>query len=58
MVTIIDVDACNGCGTCADNCPVGVVEVADGKVRVADPDMCTDCGICVEVCPNTVLERG
>ena len=57
MVNITNVEACDGCNTCVDNCPVGVLEV-DGKVHIADPDMCTDCGICIEVCPNAVLDRG
>lgn len=57
MLHLSNIDRCDGCGLCVDNCPLGVLEVKAGKVTVSDGDLCTDCGICREVCPNGVIER-
>jgi len=58
MIKILAIEKCDGCETCSSNCPVGVLEVKDAKVKIVDSDMCTDCGICIEVCPKGVIERG
>jgi len=58
MTHTFHLENCDGCGFCADNCPLGVLEVKGGKVAVADKDMCADCSICIEVCPNGVIEKG
>lgn len=58
MIMILAIEKCDGCETCSSNCPVGVLEIKETKVKIVDRDMCTDCGICVEVCPNGVIERG
>lgn len=51
----VRIESCDGCGVCVENCPVLILKVVDGKVRIADPEMCTDCRICMEVCPRQVL---
>lgn len=56
MVTIINLESCDGCGSCVDNCPVEVLAVSNGKVAVVDSSMCTDCGCCVIACPHNVLQ--
>ena len=50
---IVDLDNCNGCQRCADDCPYGAIQVvprSDGKRYehevVVDPGLCTSCGIC------------
>ena len=56
MINIVDIEKCDGCGTCVDNCPLEVLGVIDEKVKIIDSNMCTDCRVCVEVCPYGVLE--
>jgi ferredoxin len=55
----VDLDNCNGCGRCADDCPYGAIEMrprSDGKSyaveAVVDPLLCVSCGICVGACPT------
>lgn len=55
----VDLDNCNGCRRCADDCPYGAIEMrprSDGKSyaeeAVVDPMLCVSCGICVGACPT------
>lgn len=49
-----DVTVCDQCGTCADVCPVGAINMDEGVVRI-DADTCTNCGVCIDACPNGAL---
>lgn len=60
----VDLDNCNGCQRCADDCPYGAIQVvprSDGKRYehevVVDPGLCTSCGICVGACPTATPFR-
>jgi electron transfer flavoprotein alpha subunit len=53
MAVIIDIDKCTGCGTCAEACPFGAIEVASEKAVVGEK--CTLCGSCAEACPFDAL---
>lgn len=44
----IDIDSCNGCGSCVAACPFGLLDVVDGKVLLKDG--CTFCGACKDAC--------
>lgn len=49
-----DRDACNGCGTCQENCPRGAIRMMDGKA-VRDSERCIKCAECLRNCPSGAL---
>lgn len=44
-------EQCTGCGTCAQVCTEGAIDIIGGKSRTSRV-LCKVCGKCVEVCPN------
>lgn len=52
FVVQVDVDKCEGCGECVDNCPASVLEMVDGKAKVINEEDCLGCETCVSVCPS------
>ncbi len=63
-VAVVDLDNCNGCTRCADDCPYAAITMGprtDGKPferqAVVDPDLCVSCGICVGACPTATPFR-
>ncbi len=58
MVEIkIDTEKCTGCGTCVDNCPVGLYELNDDKaVLTGDISECAVCRVCEASCPSVAIE--
>ena len=51
-----ELQACIGCGACADGCPVSAISEKDGKY-VINPDECVDCGACAGACPVEAPEQ-
>ncbi|HID18590.1 TPA: ferredoxin family protein [Candidatus Bathyarchaeota archaeon] len=57
----VDLDKCNGCGTCVDVCPVSVFEIKevegyDGKKSVViDQDACIVCRSCEVQCEQQAI---
>lgn len=49
-------DKCLGCGKCARNCPLGCIEIVDGKPRWEG--QCTMCLRCYHLCPTHALHYG
>jgi NAD-dependent dihydropyrimidine dehydrogenase PreA subunit len=56
VINTFNQDKCDGCGVCADNCPVEILRVKDGMIEMSEPEMFTNCGICFEVRPHQVFE--
>lgn len=63
-VAEINLDFCNGCERCVEDCPFGALTMeprSDGKAfeaeAVVDPDLCISCGICVGSCPTATPFR-
>ena len=53
---IEDGKACSGCSLCQAVCPVGCIQVNDGKVSI-DMDICIRCGLCYTACPRSFLPK-
>jgi NAD-dependent dihydropyrimidine dehydrogenase PreA subunit len=47
----VDTDKCTGDEECVNICPVGVLEMQDGKAEPVNMDECLGCESCVEACP-------
>jgi len=45
---------CDGCGRCAQNCPLNSITMADGHPVWAQP--CTQCLACINECPRQAIE--
>ena len=57
---VVDLNHCNGCELCFDDCPFDAISVqarTDGarfeKEVVVDPSLCAACGICAGSCPSS-----
>jgi coenzyme F420-reducing hydrogenase delta subunit/ferredoxin len=58
LKAVVDLDNCNGCGLCYDDCPFDAISVqarTDGArfehEVVVNPALCAGCGICAGSCP-------
>lgn len=49
-----DPQACTGCGTCCDQCPVSALTMSDG-LPVVDSSICITCFCCQEMCPEKAM---
>lgn len=61
---VVDLDNCNGCARCFNDCPYGAIELVartDGmafeREPVVDPDLCVACGLCAGSCPTSIPFR-
>lgn len=63
-VVRVDLENCNGCERCVEDCPFGALEMAprsDGSKYTAEAivlnNLCLSCGICVGSCPTATPFR-
>ena len=60
MITVkIELECCDGCGDCVEQCPMGVLQMVDGKSQAVNEEECITCRLCETVCPKfaiTVVE--
>jgi len=51
----IDESACDGCGLCIDFCPVGVLELRNGILKIVKLEACYACRSCEDLCPHGAI---
>ena len=63
-VAVVDLDNCNGCERCYEDCPYSAIIMqprSDGldfeKEAVVEDSMCISCGLCVGACPTATPFR-
>lgn len=63
-VAVVDLDNCNGCTRCANDCPFGAImmmprtdDLPFDRQAVVDENVCVSCGICVGACPTAMPFR-
>jgi len=54
IVADIDLDLCNSCGLCANNCPFSAIQWIDEKPNVIKA-LCKGCGLCAADCPKNAI---
>jgi electron transport complex protein RnfB len=54
FVATVNLETCQGCGTCTERCQMEAVTVEGDKV-ILDVDRCIGCGLCVSTCPTGSL---
>lgn len=62
--TIIDQEACKGCGICVSVCPMEILLLSPNKLNFQgfhpaeniDMDKCTGCAACALMCPDVCIE--
>ncbi|NOR19697.1 MAG: hydrogenase iron-sulfur subunit, partial [Xanthomonadales bacterium] len=61
---VVNLDNCNGCGRCVDDCPFSAVSLQPrtdaldfSEEAIVSSSLCTSCGICVGACPTSTPFR-
>jgi len=52
--SVIEPEACDACGICAERCPMNAV-TGDGECMSIDPKRCIGCGVCLSTCPRDAI---
>ena len=57
-VKALDVNICDGCGICAEDCPMDVFKMNSktGKAYIANPEDCWECRLANRICPIGAIE--
>ena len=54
-LSLIDHDACTGCGTCVEWCPTDAIVLNDEGLAQREESACLGCGICSRFCPEEAI---
>ena len=54
-LSVIDQDACIGCGTCIERCPTDAIQLNENQKAERDENSCFGCGVCVRFCPEEAI---
>jgi Pyruvate/2-oxoacid:ferredoxin oxidoreductase delta subunit len=55
FLSVIDEQACSGCGTCVEWCPTDAIALSDDGVAERDENACLGCGVCSRFCPEEAI---
>ncbi|HDN68282.1 ferredoxin [ANME-1 cluster archaeon ex4572_4] len=58
MPAVVDLEKCDGCGSCVEECPVECISLegeGDEKHAVVNAEECTDCETCVDTCEKGAI---
>ncbi|MBL6995740.1 4Fe-4S binding protein [Desulfobacula sp.] len=54
-LSVIDRDACTGCGICVDFCPTDAITLESDRYAVRQEKSCIGCGVCARFCPEKAI---
>lgn len=54
-LSLIDTEACTGCGTCVSWCPTDAIALDDDGVARREENSCLGCGVCARFCPEEAI---
>lgn len=55
MPPTINIKLCNGCGSCVDVCPAGVLALEGKKAKVVNASACLECRACEVQCAQGAI---
>ena len=54
-LSVIDQEACTGCGTCVEWCPTDAISINEDGLAQRDENACLGCGVCARFCPESAI---
>ncbi|MBW1924345.1 MAG: 4Fe-4S binding protein [Deltaproteobacteria bacterium] len=54
-LSVVDPEACSGCGTCEEKCPTEAIQVNEEGIAQVTADYCFGCGVCARFCPEEAI---
>jgi ferredoxin len=55
FLSVIDQEACTGCGICVERCPTDAMQLNDEGKAEREETSCFGCGICARFCPEEAI---